>query len=235
MVRMSQVNPSQHAEVVDGRSTRWDDHRADRRELILAAAIRGIDEVGPGIGVQDIAARAGIPRSVVYRIFKDRDDLDDQIRARIVENLMVDMGPTLALEGSIAASIRRAVQTYVTWIVEHPKLHQFIGRRASGGSAAKGHVATRKKREIARTVTSLIEAFAGSYGIDAKFAESLAFGLVGFVDASVNRWLSSPVKTLTADELREFLEQSIWDTFQGALRRGGLDIDANTPVTAVIP
>lgn len=232
---MPEGNPSQAPDVVDGRSTRWDDHRADRRELILAAAINGIDEIGPEIGVQDIAARAGIPRSVVYRIFKDRNDLDDQIRARIVENLMLEMAPTLAVEGTIAASIGRAVRTYVTWIVEHPKLHQFLGRRASGGTAAKGHVATRKKREIARTVTALIEGFAQGYGINAAFAESLAFGLVGFVDATVNRWLSSPVKTLTADELREFLEHSIWDTFAGALRRSGLEIDANTPVMAITP
>ena len=67
-----------------------------------------------------------------------RDDLDRQIKSRIIEDLMVDLAPTLSLEGTIGTSISRAVNTYVAWIVAHPRLHQFAGRRSTRSGAIRG-------------------------------------------------------------------------------------------------
>ncbi|WP_018161251.1 TetR/AcrR family transcriptional regulator [Smaragdicoccus niigatensis] len=230
---MSQVNDPNEPGVVDGRSTRWDDHRADRRDRLLRSAIEAIDEDGPDVGVQEIATRAEIPRSVVYRIFKDRDDLDRQIKGRIIEDLMVDLAPTLSLEGTIGTSISRAVNTYVAWIVAHPRLHQFAGRRSTR-TGAKPSVASRQKRDVALGVAHLIETFLRTRDSSTEFADSLAFGLIGMVDATVNRWLTNPDRTLTAEQLSRFLEVSIWQMFEGVSKRSGLDITPDTPIGSLV-
>src|SRR5690606_25592449 len=111
----------------DGRSTRWDQHKAERREKILAAAIDLIEREGDAAGVQAIATSAGVPRSVVYRIFTDRADLDEQIRVRITEHLMLELAPALEPRGTVRGGIDHAVATYVGWVREHPRLHAFLG------------------------------------------------------------------------------------------------------------
>jgi AcrR family transcriptional regulator len=47
---------------VDGRATRWDDHKAERRTRVLDAALTVIDLYGASVGVQQIAEEAGLPR-----------------------------------------------------------------------------------------------------------------------------------------------------------------------------
>ncbi|NGZ99437.1 TetR/AcrR family transcriptional regulator [Nocardioides sp. W3-2-3] len=106
-------------EKADGRDARWDEHRQNRHERILTTAIAMIDAGNGDAGVATIAAEAGVPRSVVYRLFKDREDLDEQIRQRIVESMVADLAPALVVRGTIRAAVRRAVTTYVEWVQEH--------------------------------------------------------------------------------------------------------------------
>ena len=56
----------------DGRSTRWDAHRAQRRETIVDAALSLLGETGPDFGLDQVAARAGVTKPVIYRFFGDR-------------------------------------------------------------------------------------------------------------------------------------------------------------------
>ena len=62
----------------DGRQLRWDSHNQARRQHILDAAIDVLADSEPGaeVHVQQIADRAGLSRTVVYRHFADRADLD---------------------------------------------------------------------------------------------------------------------------------------------------------------
>ena len=50
----------------DGRSTRWDQHRAARRRELVDATLRAIRQHGAGVGMDDIAAVAGTSKTVVY-------------------------------------------------------------------------------------------------------------------------------------------------------------------------
>lgn len=214
----------------DGRATRWDDHKADRRDRILEAAMEAINEGGADIGVRQIAERAGVPRSVVYRIFKDRGDLDEQLRARIIERLMQYVAPALQPEGTVGGTISHAVETYLRWIVEFPRLHQFLGTGSPSHRTTGSRVVTGTKTAIALQLTALLEAILTKLGKATELSETLAFGLVGLVDVSVNRWLSNPQHALTAEQLADFLEVSIWQVLDGNLRRLGIQIEPSTPV-----
>lgn len=218
----------------DGRATRWNDHKAQRRERILQAAIDAINESGSDVGVQQIAERANLPRSVVYRVFTGRSDLDEQIRARIIDMLMADLAPVLTPEGSIDDSITRAVDTYMRWIVEVPRLHQFLGTGSATRRTTGSRVVTGTKTAIAVQLTGLFETLLRGLDKGTQLAESLAFGVIGLVDVSVNRWLSNSQSALSIEELADFLTVSIWQVIDGNLRTIGAVLDPATPISELL-
>ncbi|GAA1481389.1 TetR/AcrR family transcriptional regulator [Gordonia sinesedis] len=214
----------------DGRSRRWDDHKQERRARILDAAVAVLHDEGDVAGVKDIADRAGVPRSVVYRLFKDREDLDEQVRERIVDDLLTALAPTLAPRGTVEDAIRTAVDTYVGWIVANPNLHTFLGTGSARRRTIGSRVVTSTRTAIAAQVAGLIAGQLTGAGADERYAEPLAFAMMGMVDATVNRWLSKSLQPLDAAELSEFLQVSAWQILHANLRRIGVELDPNTRV-----
>jgi AcrR family transcriptional regulator len=218
------LDASKQESAVDGRKTRWDDHKARRRVAVLDAAVTAIEQDGPDVGVKLIAELVGLPRSVVYRHFQDRSDLDTQIQQHIVDRLMVELAPTLRPDGTPTQAIRRAIDVYLGWIERHPRLHAFLGAGSRQENAAS-QVATGTKAAIAVDMATLLTRTLGESGAHTASVTSLAFGVVGFVDATVNHWLADRERTLTQDELAEFLTRSIWSLLDGNLRALGVRID----------
>src|SRR4051794_14847241 len=110
---------------IDGRSLRWENHNAERREHVLATAVELLEEQPPGadIHVQQIAERAGLARTVVYRLFKSRADLQRAVQLRVVGEIRGVLEANLQLNGSTDEIIRSIVGSYVDWVAEHPQLH----------------------------------------------------------------------------------------------------------------
>ncbi|WP_336085673.1 TetR/AcrR family transcriptional regulator [Nocardia sp. SSK8] len=213
----------------DGRSQRWNGHKAERRDQILVAAVTAIRQGGAEVGVKDIAERAGVPRSVVYRLFGDRDDLDEHVRIRIISELMTRLTPVLSPEGTVGNAVTRAVETYLGWIVTNPHLHRFLAagsKRAATSSTSVSEARTAVAEQVSRLFASSIERHGGA----ADIAEPLAFGLVGMVDNSVNRWLGRGMQPLTADELSRVLQRWIVHTIVVAMADVGVDVKEQTPV-----
>lgn len=134
--RPAQPSPRDREPAADGRSTRWDGHKARRRTEMLDAALSVIEENGTEISVQQIADRLRVPRPVVYRHFDGRADLDDAIRRHIVESLMAELLPRLQPEGTVRELVRGAVGTYVGWVERHPNLHRFLAAADPHGESA---------------------------------------------------------------------------------------------------
>ena len=212
----------------DGRATRWDEHKSERRELILDAAIAAVSEGGAEVGVQHIAERAGLPRSVVYRIFRDREDLDEQIRSRIVDQLMMDLAPALTPRGTLQHWVTRAVETYLGWVIEFPRLHQFLGSGSASRRTTGSRVVTGTKTAIAAQLAEFMKDTLRRVEADSGVSEPLAFGLIGLVDGSVNRWVSNPSPSMSSTQLGEFLADSIWQVLCSTLASEGLNITSET-------
>ncbi len=117
----------------DGRQARWERHNRERRRHVLEAAVVVLESEPPGteVHVQQIAERAGINRTVVYRHFTDRADLDRAVRAHILDGLAAELLPHITLDGTVREIIRRVVSTYVDWVVAHPSAAPV--RRPGGG------------------------------------------------------------------------------------------------------
>lgn len=219
----------------DRRATRWDQHKAARRAHILDAALAAIEQHGPDVGVQQIAEQAQLTRAVVYRLFDDRGDLEQQIRARVARKLLTDLSPTLTLDGSISTLIERNVHTYLTWTTEHPNLHQFVGSRSRHNSPTATDVATGAKTSLAVQISQLFATVMRGLGHDTAKAEPLAFGLIGMIDWTVNRWRADPRPALSSTALEAMLCRWSWQLIDTTLQAEfGIELNPDVPLSDIL-
>ncbi|MGW8761621.1 TetR/AcrR family transcriptional regulator [Streptomyces sp. NPDC055815] len=210
----------------DGRDTRWTGHRAERRDQVLTAALTVIGREGTAVSVAAIGAEAGMPRSVVYRIFRSREDLDEQIRARITDELMASLSPALDPRGTIRESIELAAATYVGWVALHPELYRFLG----AGSPAVTGTRTAVALHLARLLDSYADRFLDGEPAPTGFNLNLAFGMVGLVDGVVNQWAAHPESRSSLDDLTVFLSDALWGLLASATARLGIKLDPDQPI-----
>ncbi|WP_019925888.1 TetR/AcrR family transcriptional regulator [Nocardia sp. BMG111209] len=216
---------------VDGRATRWEDHKRQRRTEVLDAALEVIEECGAEVSVQQIADRLGLPRPVVYRHFDGRTDLDEQIRRRIQESLLDEVMPMLRTEGSVRDAVRGAVGTYVGWVERHRNLHLFLTGDAADGDGSHGLGGARNR--IGGRLADLFATALSVYDIDPHRARPMAFGVIGLVDGVVDSWRGDPA-TLTSDQVVGMLTESILGLFEGNARSLGVPLTRDTPVADLL-
>jgi AcrR family transcriptional regulator len=222
----------------DGRQLRWGSHNAARREHILDAAIAVLEASAPGaeVHVQQIADRAGLSRTVVYRHFADRADLDAAVQARALELLRGELVPALSFEGTPAEIIRRVVTAYVGWATEHPSLHEFAQQDPRGPGVGQMEQAVQL---IAGQIEDLIgvgvELLHVPLGEDEAAAlEPLVFGLVGGVFTATRRWLSLPAQRPQRERFVELVTESVWLQIAGLARQRGVVLDPDVPVEQLL-
>lgn len=223
---------------VDGRQSRWDSHNAERRRHLIEAAVAEIESAPPGtdVHVQHIAARAGVGRTVVYRHFEDRADLDRAVTTEIVDGLAERLIAEVTLDGTVPDIVRRVVGSYVEWASGHPPLHHLVIQgNGSGGSpleAGMGRIAG----QVQELLSYAIEVLGLELSDDERGAlDPLAFGLVGAVFGAVRRWSGSdPEQRPSAEVLVDLVADSVWFLISGHAAHLGLVLDRDQPVEEVL-
>ena len=81
----------------DGRRSRWTEHRAQRRAAFVAAGAAAIDRFGAEASAEQIADAAGVSRTVLYRYFRDREDLRQAIADQVATTVIDSVVPQLAV------------------------------------------------------------------------------------------------------------------------------------------
>lgn len=220
-----------HDEVRDGRSTRWDPHRRERRLSIINAAIAAIEEHGPDVLTAQIADRAGVPRTHVYRHFEGKAALDLAVSTHVASQLGQSIRAGLADGGTARAIIRGAIDQHLGWVEGHPNLYRFLAQHAfrvrtdSLGSAGDA------KSVFATELTALISAYMVALGLDTEPAERLMVGVVGLVDATAAWWLDR--SDLSRESVTDELTDQVWLLLDRTTRQLGLELDPNQPLPEI--
>jgi AcrR family transcriptional regulator len=227
----------------DGRQARWDQHKEERRQQIIDAAVAVVEESAPGaeVHVQQIAERAGLSRTVVYRHFEDRADLDRAVQAKILDGFWTELLPEITLAGTVPQIIERAIGTYVRWAVAHPALHRLadhdVARSAAPAETERGPLEQGLERlagQVAQVVHLGAVALGGDLSDEDRASlDPLAYGIVGGVFSSVRRWLAHPDPALPPDALVTLISQTVWFGIEGHARRLGVAIDADRTVEEI--
>ena len=221
----------------DGRQVRWEQHNVERRAAILAAAIEVIEATPSGdeVNVAHIAERAGVGRTVIYRHFADRAELDREIRVAVLNDVWAHLLPVLTLEGTIPQIVERAVAAYVGWADAHPALHHVaVTTEPGGGNPLDEGVAV-----IADRVVELIETAVAILPLelsddDRAAIDPLVHGFVGAVFGVVRRWLARPKREPSAEVLVDLTTASVWFQLQGHARALGLELQADQPIEELL-
>jgi AcrR family transcriptional regulator len=209
----------------DGRRLRWTQHRADRRAGFVAAGADAIDLHGPEASAEQIAELAGVSRTVLYRYFRDREDLRQAIADHVVMAVTESVLPKLAIgpESTPRDVITAVISVIAGWLDEHPNLYFFLRTRRSGSSLDV------IENTLAVQVAALLKILMVMFGIDDQLAEPGAHGLVGFVESTGSWWLSHRDE-MTREQFIEQVSQGIWHFLAGYAAAEGLQVGFDEPL-----
>jgi AcrR family transcriptional regulator len=210
----------------DGRRLRWAEHRASRRAAFVQAGARAVDTFGADASAEQIAETAGVSRTVLYRYFKDKDDLRQSIADEIVGRVIASVMPTLVLDSESTPRdiITSTISTIIGWFDEHPNFYLFLRDRQTSLGAVESTLAER--------VAMLLQGLMLFFGIESDQAEPGAYGLVGFVESSCARWLvrRGQPGTMSRERFTISVCEAIWHMLDGFARAGGITIGYDDPL-----
>jgi len=221
-----------------GRQARWQPHNDQRRERIVAALIELIEETPPGaeVPMQRITERAGLAKSVVYRQFSGRDELDRRTRTAIADRFADALGTALDVSvGSINEILHRTIAVVVDWIDQHAALYEFLRRGPAYGEPDDVDGISSLKDRIAADTRGLVSGLAGVVGVvDEPVVDTMTFAIVSMTEATVTRWVRSTERILSRERLIGELAGYAWSVLDGAGRAQDLDLDPDEPLLAVL-
>ncbi len=187
-------------QAVDGRSTRWDEHRAARRAELIRAASKAVHRGGPGVSMDEIAAASGTSKSIVYRYFDDKTGLQVALGAAVVGQ----MHDALTRAAESAETPKRAllamVGVYLEMIESSPNVYYFVTRTSAVAGTEEtagqvpGSAPSGPRAPLAAFLDSVIqlvaEPFARVTDVPPADAAAWAAGAVGFVRGAGEWWLA---------------------------------------------
>jgi AcrR family transcriptional regulator len=207
----------------DGRSTRWDPHRRERRAAIIGAAIAAIEEHGPDALTGQIAETAGVPRTHVYRHFDGKQALDLAVSRHVANQIGMSIRAGLATQGSARDVIRGAISQHLGWIEAHPNLYRFLAQHSYAVATTGTPAADDAKAAFATELTALLEGYLRAFALETAPAERVMVGVVGMVDATAAWWLEH--RDVPRDELTAELADAVWLIIDRTARSLGLVLD----------
>lgn len=208
----------------DGRRLRWSAHREQRRAAFVAAGAAAIDRYGPDASAEQIAAAAKVSRTVLYRYFRDREDLRQAIADFVVQAVVDSVLPNLQLSADTTPRqvIRSTLDVIVGWLDEHPNLYHFLRNRRTGASLDS------VEGTLADTVASLLKSMMLMFGVDSAQAEPDAYGIVGYVESAGSWWLQH--RSMSRAQFTELLTRGVWHLIEGNARELGVQLGFDEPL-----
>jgi AcrR family transcriptional regulator len=201
--------PAGHA---SGRSARWADHRERRREALLRAATRAVMRHGPDVDMDQVASEAGVSKPVLYRYFADKSALLLAVGEHLAAKVVTAVSPAVERERVERTVIAAAIDAYLSVIESNPRLYRFVTGRSTAQPAVLD-----ARRQVADGLARVIGERLRSLGLDAGPAEPWAYGLVGFVQA-VGDWWMTRGRPVPRSALTDYLTTLLWSGVDGVRR-----------------
>lgn len=189
----------------DGRSRRWDAHRAERRADLCRAARRAVHKRGPDLSMDEIAAAMGTSKSIVYRYFTDKSGLQAAVGQDVLDEIADALEAAARASGTAQERVRAMVEVYVGTLTHSPNVYRFV-TAAPQGALLSTFLAT-----VTAAVAEPLREILADLGDDDARADLWAAGMVGFVRGAGDRWLqTAPSDRLGAAEMVDLIAGWLW-------------------------
>ena len=199
----------------DGRATRWDAHREERRHELVLAAVRAIDTHGPDVSMATIAVEAGVSKPVLYRYFSDKDQLHAAVGQWGADEVLSRVVPPLLEERPIRERIERCMDAYLRAIEEHHQVFLLLVRHRAGGTDPLADGKARIAAALARVLGDALR----ELDVDAAGAEPWAHSVVGLGLTTGEWWLER--RTMSRAAVSRYLAAFVWHGLEGATAEAG--------------
>lgn len=185
----------------DGRSTRWDEHRAARKAELVRAARKAVHRLGPDISMDEIATQLGTSKSIVYRYFTDKVGLQNAVGEAVVNAIHDTLDAAYHQASTPRAALQEMVSAYLAMIAHSPSVYYFVTRNApvatsvappkSGGETAQSAPLSSFLHSVVALLARPFAQEVGGENYDDAQINAWASGAVGFVTATGEWWLSN--------------------------------------------
>jgi AcrR family transcriptional regulator len=199
----------------DRRDSRWDDHRAARREQLVDAALAAVSRHGAGVGMEEIAAEAGTSKTVVYRHFADRSDLHVAVCGRVAEQLLPKLRAAMDSSDDPRQMTATAIDTYLAFLEADPEVYRFVVSHPAGSSATADPIDNLSDL-VGAQAAALMAVALEQAGREPAAAGAWGHGIVGLVRSAADWWLRSERRMLRT-ELTAHLTDLAWAGLSGVV------------------
>ncbi|MFC7342674.1 TetR/AcrR family transcriptional regulator [Saccharopolyspora griseoalba] len=190
-----------------------------RRAQIVLAAVEAVDEIGPQVGMAQVADRAGLPRPNVYRHFTSKEQLDAEVTRFAATELIRRVRPHLSRAGTPFEVVRGIVAASIAWAAEHPNLYRFIAAQQQTKAL---HRARMGRTRFLDEIVEAMRAYLRTAEVAAEPPDGVLAGLMGMVDASIVWWLDHQDET--EDQLADRVARQVAAVLIEVLAQLGIEI-----------
>jgi AcrR family transcriptional regulator len=196
----------------DGRRGRWAHHRQQRRAQLTVAAIEAIRELGPDVGMEAIAAHAGVSKPVLYRYFADKSQLWQAVGQEAAVLAITAIEPAVAAVREERDVIAAAIDAYLAHIEGDPHLYRFVVHQP--GIARQRDVVADVVDTVASGLARILGDRLRARGLDSGAALPWAYGIVGYVQTVGDWWLRHQ-QPISRSALTDYLTTLLWEGVSG--------------------
>ncbi|GGN95907.1 TetR/AcrR family transcriptional regulator [Nocardia rhizosphaerihabitans] len=209
------VLPGAGAGIISARGVRGDGRRAHRRHAVVVAA-RDVFVAGGyhGARMEEISARAGISKPVLYDHFANKLDLYLAVLQQYLDRMVGGVRAAVAADTDPRSQVRGAVSVYFDFVDEDPGGHVLVFESPVPSEPSIEW----RVRSAMRACADLVAAELRAVGVAAAPADMYAWSLVGTSHLAARHWLDAG-RPIAKQDAVEVIAALCWNGLSGCARR----------------